>query len=195
MKIYQDEFPDVKFAYKHDPPKGVRVFFVLWFVKLVGFFDSAYSVWFHTRVVTVVGDWILFPPSHDWTQEDPDYSTFKILVHELRHLRQRRDNRFWELRYLLFPLPAIWTERGYRWEFEAYSDSMWCDMFFVGFLLVPITTRANSFTSKDYIWMSGFTKSATDRVRANLVNVLELIKTGNYSAPSSEFISPLGSKL
>lgn len=191
MRIYAEEFPEIKFGYKHDPPEETKVYLIMLLVRFVGLFSSDFYDWFMNRTVTVIGNWVLFPPSHDWKQAFPEYRTFKVLVHELRHLRQRRDNRLWSLRYAIFPLPVLWTERGYKWELEAYGDSMWCDMFFLGFLLVPITTRAKSFTSMDYFWMWGCTTSATRRTQRALQNTLEQIKSGNYIPPSDKFVSPL----
>lgn len=190
IDIYKSEFPDVKFAHKYDPPEDIRVRLVYLFVRLVSFFKPDFFEWFNNRSVTVIGNWILFPSSHDWTQEEPDYKTFKALVHELRHLYQRRDNRFWELRYIVWPLPVLITDRA-KWEMEAYSDSMWCDLFFLGYLQTPITTRAKTFVSVDYFWMSGFTNNAKWNVVGDLKNILAKINSGDYVPVTDRFIKPV----
>ncbi len=190
MDIYKTDFPEVKFAYKHDPPDNLKIKAVFLFVRIVSFFNADFMDWYLRRSVTVIDNWILFPASHDWTQEHPDYRTFKVLVHELRHLYQRRENALWELRYVLFPLPIIITERGYRWELEAYGDSMWCDMFFVGYLQVPLSQRASSFVSVDYFWMSGFTEKAKHKVLSQLQQTLAKIVSDEYVPVTDKFVRP-----
>jgi len=180
MSVYKKDFPKVTFAYKSDKNLPFKATLVGWIFSFLGKFSKTLYEWYFLKSVTVIGDRVLFPPGHNWSASPYDYKTFSVLVHELRHLYQRRDDRLWEMKYLFWPAPIFYTKRA-DYEFEAYSDTMWCDYTFnLGITRNVIRRHAEKFTDYRYAWMSGASEAALIEVESKFEVVAEDIKTGRY---------------
>jgi hypothetical protein len=189
MSIFEEEFPEVRFCYKHDPP-GWFEDGTSWMVRLVGlifgllgYFSVSLKEWYFYNSTSYLGNWIVLSPKHDL--ETKDYATFKVLLHELRHCFQKRDKPLWSMRYLVAPFPVIWTFRSGE-EFEAYSDSIWCDFHIIG-RDPEVKYYAKMFVDYRYGWMGGFTDKAYNDWVIKFIVVTEQIKTKKHVLPSEHY--------
>lgn len=82
-----------------------------------------------------------------------------VLRHELVHLRDMKKYPIlFELSYVLFPLPVIFTMRAF-WEFRGYCESIraindrygWVSEYYIDFFV-------EQFTGSSYLWMCPFPK-------------------------------------
>lgn len=82
-----------------------------------------------------------------------------VLRHELVHLRDMKKYPvLFELTYILFPLPIIFTLRAY-WEYRGYCESILANNDRYGYISVnSIEFFVEQFTGPNYLWMCPFPK-------------------------------------
>jgi len=82
-----------------------------------------------------------------------------VLRHELVHLRDAKKFPFlFELTYVLFPLPIVFTMRAY-WEFRGYCESIRAISERYGYVSENnIDFFVEQFTGPSYLWMCPFPK-------------------------------------
>jgi len=145
-----EEFPSARVVHRDTEGLPARVVLFIFMYRLLQFFNSNLS-----RFSFVVGQYIVLPSaSFKFTEDQMTDSVYKIVRHEMVHLRQDRDNVLWKSRYLLWPLPALITERGYRWEMEAYKETMNAEHRLYGYVDdTVIDFIASQFSSPNYVFM------------------------------------------
>ena len=82
---------------------------------------------------------------------------YDILRHERVHLRDaRRFPVLFELSYILFPLPAVFTMRAY-WEYRGYCESLLAEYDRYGYVSHgAIEYYVSLFAGPQYLWMCPF---------------------------------------
>lgn len=87
-----------------------------------------------------------------------------ILRHEVVHLRDmKKFPILFELSYILFPLPIIFTMRAF-WEFRGYCESIRAIYDRYGYVSEKsIDFFVEQFTSSSYLWMYPFPKTVKNK--------------------------------
>lgn len=107
---------------------------------------------FMSRYVTVMFGCVYMPKSYIGTSVG-----YEILRHERIHLRDAKNwPIFFELSYLFFPLPIIFTMRAF-WEYRAYCESLLTEYERLGYVNhSSIEFYVSQFTGSFYLWMCPF---------------------------------------
>jgi len=113
---------------------------------------------FMQRFITTIG-YVVYIPSH-WDDLDP-IDRACILRHERVHMRQRRrmGDFMFTLRYLWWPLPAVFASGRRDLEMEAYEESMRASAFYHGVGILNDEYKEEligHFTGPQYFWMWPF---------------------------------------
>jgi hypothetical protein len=138
------EFPRFKVV-----PKDESFFMrALYAVTLMTFWNKS----FMTNYITAVFGKVYMPRRLIGTAIGYD-----VLRHELVHLRDaRRWPVLFELSYLFFPLPFVFTMRAY-WEYRGYCESMIAERDRYGYInKAVIEYYISLFSSSEYLWMFPF---------------------------------------
>lgn len=96
---------------------------------------------------------------------------YEILRHEYVHLC---DSRRWpilfELSYLFFPLPLVFTMRAY-WEYRAYCESLIVENEQLGYVRArTIEFCVEQFVGSYYLWMCPFPNFVRNKFYSFLIN-------------------------
>ena len=130
----EKKYPKFKIGFRGDDLHEWWHFFPVYFLALLTKVSSSYG-----RYTIQVGYSVYFPESHktdDIIEFLRNISWFYTLKHEVKHIEQMERERhmyvFW-LKYLLFPLPILWTFR-FDYELEAYGMQMLRDKELYGYV-------------------------------------------------------------
>lgn len=163
LKNAKSLYPNIKIKYKDES-------FFMKFLSILLFFNKD----FNTKYITTIGNSIYFP-SKEYVNKN-DSSCVDILCHELVHIQQSQDDKYFKLKYLfpqilalgaflafihpiffiflLFALPIHAKFRA-EYEYNAYVVTMYCKFNRNNNLDVKalIDGIINNFTKSSYYWM------------------------------------------
>lgn len=154
----EKNIPNFEILYKEDDDwyKQAWYLWIIWaFFRVVGVvaprmrdsFDKNFSNGLYSKMVLTNRE-----KHGDWTNPE----TFRLVVHEYRHMLDMKKHPLWmPLSYILV-LPALITMRGY-WELRGYTAEMMA--YYTTHGTIPdkmIEVFSRQFTSSMYFWMLPF---------------------------------------
>lgn len=146
VEIIKQEFPKLQII----PKEESKIMKFIFAITLMRFWNPS----FMKRYITVMFGSIYMPKAFIGTPIMVD-----VLRHELVHLRDAKKYPIlFELSYVLFPLPTIFTMRSY-WEFRGYCESIKAINDRYGYVTEnTINFFVAQFTGPSYLWMCPFPK-------------------------------------
>lgn len=121
---------------------------------------------FMTEFITTVDDVVYVPT--DW-EKGSEKSRMIALRHERIHMRQSAKYTKWLFRflYLCFPLPVVFAYFRMKFEWEAYTESMWATAEYYGLDTlknhVYRSKMIGHFTTAEYFWAWPWSRGIENR--------------------------------
>lgn len=159
-KDMESRFPNFELLYKEDDDwyKQAWYLWVIWaFFRVVGVvapglrdqFDQNYSNGLYSKMVLTNRE-----RHGDWTNAQ----TFRLVLHEYRHMLDTQKHPLWMPLSYIFLLPAVFTMRAY-WELRCFTaELLGC---YISRGTIPdqlIDNAVWAFSSSMYFWMFPFPK-------------------------------------
>ena len=182
----EEHVPDLQIIYKDEDQPGIWLKIVAFFIWFVGLFSSFDKQWNNSIGNAMLGKYILLPG----TKRHRDFTnlrTYTLLRHEYTHILDQRRRPFWfNLTYVLLPLPFLFSGRAH-WEYRAFSQEMLAYYENTGRVHGSLVEGIkDQFTSSLYLWM-WIRSSTVDRKVDELVEMVENEEISGY-APDISFM-------
>lgn len=152
------DIPNFEIFYKEDDDwyRQTWYLWLIWaFFRVVGVFSSSMRDDFDQNYSNGVYSKMVFTTRErngDWTNP----RTFRLVVHEYRHMLDMKKRPLWMPISYLIVLPTVFTMRAY-WELRGYTAGMLAHYEIYG--TIPdalMETKISHFTSSMYFWMFPF---------------------------------------